>query len=179
MRKITVSTIVSPDGVMGSPGEWGMQYFDEAAQTDGLKRLLISDAMLLGRTTYEALARAWSHRTGGFADRINSIPKFVFSSTLPSADWGNAVLISGDIVDEARRLKEQGERDLVIFGHGRLTKALLTAGLIDELRLLIMPILAGRGELLFTEIGQRNLALTQSTILPSGVVILVYAIAQD
>jgi len=155
-----------------------MQYFDETAQTDGLKRLLISEAMLLGRTTYEALARSWSNRTGGFADRINAIPKFVFSSTLARADWGNAVLVHGDVISETQRLKEEGERDLVIFGHGRLTKTLLTAGLVDEVRLLVMPVFAGHGELLFTEMRKRSLTLTQSTILPTGVGILVYSIIQ-
>lgn len=179
MHKITVSTMVSLDGVMGDPQAWATEYFDETAQRDGLKRLLISDGMLLGRTTYEALGRAWSNRSGGFADRINAIPKFVFSSTLTSVDWGNAVLVRGDVASEAQRLKAEAERDLVIFGHGRLTKTLLKAGLIDELRLLVMPTLAGRGELLFAEIERRKLALTQSTILPSGVVILVYALGVD
>jgi hypothetical protein len=112
MRKITVSTMVSLDGVMGDPQTWAMEHFDETAQVDGLKRLLISDGMLLGRTTYQALAQAWNGRSGPFADRINTIPKVVFSSTLERADWGNAVFVRGDIVAEAEGGGRTRPRDL-------------------------------------------------------------------
>ena len=179
MRKITVSTMVSLDGVTGDPQSWAMEYFDEAAQAEGLRRLMTSDGMLLGRVTYEALGRAWSSRSGGFADRINGIPKYVFSSTLPSADWGNATLIRGDVVSEAKRLKGQGDADLVIFGHGRLSRTLLKAGLIDEFRLLVHPVLAGHGELFFSEIEKQKLNLSSSMTLANGVVILIYAVAKS
>ena len=176
MRRITVSVMVSLDGVTGDPQSWAMEYFDEAAQAEGLRRLMASDAMLLGRVTYEALGRAWSGRSGGFADRINAIPKYVFSSTLSDAEWGNATLVRGDVAAEAKRLKEQGDADLVIFGHGRLSRALLKAGLVDELRVLVHPVLAGRGELFFSAIEKQKLKLSSSMTLPSGVVILIYAV---
>jgi dihydrofolate reductase len=101
MRKITISTMVSLDGVMGDPQSWAMENFDESAQVDGLKRLLINDGMLLGRVTYEALSKAWSGRTGAFADRINEIPKCVFSSTLDKVHWGNAQIVRGEVISEA------------------------------------------------------------------------------
>jgi dihydrofolate reductase len=175
MRKISVSTMVSLDGVTGDPQAWAMEYLDEAAQAEGLRRLLASDAMLLGRTTYEALGRAWNGRAGGFAERVNTIPKHVFSSTLAHADWGNATLVRGDVVAQAAQLKEQGGADLVIFGHGRLSRTLLKAGLIDEFRLLVLPVFAGRGELFFSEIDKRKLKLSSSMTLANGVVILIYA----
>jgi dihydrofolate reductase len=178
MRKITVSTMVSLDGVTGDPESWAMENFDESARVDGLKRLLISDGMLLGRVTYEALSKAWSGRTGAFADRINEIPKFVFSSTLDRAEWGNAEIVRGDAISEAKRIKSEGDRDLVIFGHGRLTKTLLKGGLVDELRLLVNPVLVGQGTLAFTELEKRKLTFTSSLVLPSGVVILVYGVPE-
>jgi len=178
MRKITVSTMTALDGVMGDPQGWGaMSYFDETAALDGLRRLQISDGMLLGRVTYEALAKAWTGRRGPFADRLTAIPKTVFSSTLLAAEWGNATIARGDVVSTVRTLKEGGEGDLVIFGHGRLTKTLLHAGLVDEIRLLIMPVLAGRGELLRADIPPRAMKLVQATTLPSGVIILVHSLA--
>jgi dihydrofolate reductase len=166
--------MVSLDGVTESPGDWAMRYFDDDAQRDSLKRLLISDAMLMGRVTYGALSAAWSARTGPFADRINSIRKYVFSSTMTGADWGNAVVISDPVVDAVRRMRSDASGDLTIFGHGQLGRALLDAGLMDELRVAVYPALVGKGDGLGSQRARRDLSLAVSETLPNGVVVLTY-----
>lgn len=164
----------SIDGVTESPGDWGMRFFDDDAQRDSLKRLMISDAMLMGRLTYEALSAAWSRRQGPFADRINSIPKHVFSSTMQDAAWANAAVVRGDVVPEVTRLKSLGGGDLTIFGFGQLARALLGAGLLDELRLAIHPILVGKGDGLGSQRLRREMRLVSSEALPTGVVVATY-----
>src|SRR5262245_59345001 len=106
MRKIIESTLVSLDGVIGDPHIWAMNYFDNEAQEDSLEMLLASDAMLMGRRTYEIFAGVWPARTGDYADRMNNIRKYVFSSTLERADWNNSTIIRGDVVaeDPAQRI---------------------------------------------------------------------------
>jgi len=174
MRKITESTLVSLDGVIGDPQNWAMQYFDDDAQQDALKRLLISDSMLMGRHTYEALSRVWPARVGAFADRINAIRKYLFSSTIETANWNNTTIIRGDIASEVSKLKQQDGQDLAIYGHGRLSETLMREGLIDEFRLSIHPIFAGSGKLLFRENEKCKLVLVSSTTLATGVVVAVY-----
>jgi dihydrofolate reductase len=106
MGRIVATVMMSLNGVTESPGDWGMRYFDEDAQRDSLKRLMISDAMLMGRLTYEALGAAWSQRQGAFADRINAIRKYVFSSTMQvAAPWANSLVVAGNVVEETRKLK--------------------------------------------------------------------------
>jgi len=151
MRKIIESTLVSADGVIGDPQAWATEYRDKEVQQDALERLSGSDAMLLGRRTYELFVATWPAQTGDFADRMNSIRKYVFSSTLESADWNNSTIIRGDVAAEAARLKRQDGQDLAIYGHGLLSQTLLEHGLVDELRLSIHPILVGHGKLLFRE----------------------------
>ncbi|RWD69815.1 dihydrofolate reductase family protein [Mesorhizobium sp.] len=174
MGRISVSTMVSLDGVIGDPRSWAMEYLDEAAQADGAKRLLLSEAMLLGRNTYQSLAAAWNGRQGVFASRLEAIPKYVFSNTLSLAEWGNVSIVRGDPSIEADRLRSSSSGNLTIFGHGRLTKTLIQAGLIDEIRLLIMPVLVGSGELIHVPAAMRRFELVQSTTLSNGVVILVH-----
>lgn len=106
MGRVVVTVMTSLDSVTESPGDWGMRYFDEDAQRDSLKRLMISDAMLMGRLTYQELGAAWSQRKGPFADRINAIKKYVFSSTLASTEWANATVMNGDVVENVRQLRE-------------------------------------------------------------------------
>ena len=144
MRKIIESTLVSADGVVGSPPLWAMDYRDEEVTRDALERLSGSDAMLMGRGTYELFAATWPGQTNDFTQRVNTIRKYVFSSTLASADWNNSTIVRGDVVAQVTRIKEQDGRDLALFGHGRLAQTLLEKGLIDELRLSIHPVLAGR-----------------------------------
>jgi dihydrofolate reductase len=157
MRRIIESTLVSLDGVIEDPHLWATDYFDDEAEKHALELLLASDAMLMGRRTYEFFAAAFPHRTGEYGDRINSIQKYVFSSTLQKAEWSNSSIVSGDVVAEAAKLKQQTGKDLVIYGHGLLGHTLLKHHLLDELKLWIHPLFVGRGKLLFREGEQGNL----------------------
>lgn len=174
MRRIIESTLVSVDGVIGDPQLWAMDYRDKEVQQDALERLAGSDAMLMGRRTYEVFAATWPAQTGDFADRMNSIPKYVFSSTLERADWNNSTIVRGDVVAEVVKLKEQDGQDLAIYGHGLLSQTLLEHGLLDELRLSIHPLLVGRGKLLFREGETTPLKLVATKTLGTGVVVLSY-----
>jgi len=177
MRKIIESTLVSADGVVGSPPLWAMDYRDEEVTRDALERLSGSDAMLMGRGTYELFAATWPGQTDDFAQRMNTIRKYVFSSTLASADWSNSTIVRGDVVAQVTKLKEQDGRDLALFGHGRLAQALLENGLIDELRLSIHPVLAGAGLPQFTNGGKTRLTLVSTKTFTTGVVVLSYQTA--
>jgi dihydrofolate reductase len=174
MRRIIESTRVSLDGVIGDLQAWGMPYLDLEAQHAAAKQLSVSDAMLMGRHTYEVLAAAWSGRTGEFADRINGVRKYVFSSTLEHAAWHNSTIVGGDVVAEVARLKQDGDRDLVIYGHGPLGQALIEHGLLDELRLSVHPLVVGRGTLLFRDGPITPLQLASARTLANGVVVLTY-----
>jgi dihydrofolate reductase len=152
MRKIIEYTLVSIDGVVTGPETRRFfDYRDDAYYRDGLGLLNACDAMLMGRTTYEELAKIWPGRQHPWADRLNAITKYVFSSTLEGADWDNSVLIHGDVATEVGKLKQQNGGDLLVFGHGQLAQTLLKAQLLDVLDLSIHPIIAGSGGLLFHE----------------------------
>src|SRR5215470_15947139 len=112
MRKIIESTLISLDGVIGDPHVWARDYFDAEAEEYALELLSTSDAMLMGRRTYEFFAAAFPHRTGAYGDRINRIRKYVFSSTLQKADWSNSSIVKGDVAAEAAKFKEQAGKDL-------------------------------------------------------------------
>src|SRR5262245_18613272 len=134
MRKIIECTRVSVDGVIGDPHLWAMPYFDQTAQDDALSLLSHSDAMLMGRRTYEIFSAVWPTQSGPDADRLNNIRKHVFSSTLQRADWNNATIIRRDVAAEVAKLKSQDGQNLVMYGHGPLGQALLEHQLLDELR---------------------------------------------
>jgi dihydrofolate reductase len=174
MRKIIESTLVSADGVVGSPPLWAMDYRDAEVTRDALERLSGSDAMLMGRGTYELFAATWPGQTDDFARRINGIRKYVFSSTLASAEWSNSTIVRGDVLAEVTRIKEQDGRDLALFGHGRLAQTLLEAGLTDELRLSIHPVLAGAGLPQFSNGHKTPLTLVSAKTFTTGVVVLSY-----
>ena len=120
MRRILESTRVSLDGVIGNLQAWGMDYLDANAQKAATVQLAKSDAMLMGRNTYQALSTAWSTREGEFAETINAIQKYVISSTLRSTDWSNSTILRGDVITEVTELKQQDGQDLMIYGHGPL-----------------------------------------------------------
>ena len=174
MRKIIESTLMSADGVIGSPPLWAMDYRDEEVTRDALERLSGSDAMLMGRGTYELFAATWPGQTDDFAQRMNGIRKYVFSSTLTSADWSNSTIVRGDVVAQVTKIKEQDGRDLAIFGHGRLAQTLLENGLIDELRLAIHPVLAGAELPQFSNDHKMPLRLVSAKTFTTGVVVLSY-----
>src|SRR5262249_44718395 len=174
MRKIVESTLVSLDGVIGDPQLWAMERFDDDAQKEALEGLRASDAMLLGRRTYEIFAGVWPSRTGAYAERLNSMRKYVFSSTLRKVDWNNSTIVSGDVVAEAANLKQQEGRSLIIYGHGFLGQTLLKNHLLDEIHFSVHPVLVGRGKPLFREGENANLELVSAKTRRNGVVVLAY-----
>ena len=152
MRKIIEYTLVSLDGVFAGPVvQRFLGYRDDAYLRDGLGQLLACVAMLMGRTTYEDFARIWPGSTHPWAERINTIQKYVFSSTLESAGWNNSVLVRGDVETEVTKLKDQDGGDLLVYGHGLLAETLLSRRLLYVLDISIHPIVAGSGKLLFRE----------------------------
>ena len=165
---------MSADGVVGSPPLWAMDYRDEEVTRDALERLSGSDAMLLGRGSYELFAAIWPTQTDDFAQRVNGIRKYVFSSTLERADWSNSAIVRGDVVAEVTKIKEQEGRDIAIFGHGQLAQTLLEHGLTDELRLSYHPVLAGGGLPQFAGGSKTPLTLVSVKTFRTGVVTLSY-----
>jgi dihydrofolate reductase len=176
MPKIIESTLVSLDAVIGDPHLWATRYFDNEAEQYALEMLAASEAMLMGRRTYEFFAAAFPHRTGAYGDRINGIHKYVFSSTLKNADWSNSSIVKGDVAAEAAKFKGQAGKDLVIYGHGLLGETLLRHHLLDELKLWIHPLIVGRGKLLFREGEMKNLKLVAQRTFRTGVVVVTYQV---
>jgi dihydrofolate reductase len=176
MRKIIESTLVSADGIVGSPPLWAMDYRDEEVTRDALERLSGSDAMLMGRVSYELFAAIWPTQTDDFAQRVNEIRKYVFSSTLDRADWSNSTIVRGDVLTEVTKIKEQDGRDIALFGHGQLAQTLLENGLTDELRLSYHPVLAGGGLPQFASGSRTPLTLASVKTFRTGVVTLSYQV---
>jgi len=176
MRTLAATLFMSLDGVVESPEKWSFQFWSDETQKFKLNELRITDALLLGRVTYEGFAAAWPSRkdTDGFADRFNNMPKFVVSKTLKKLDWNNSHLIKGDLATEVSKLKRQEGQDIVIHGSPTLIRSLLLHDLIDEYRLLVYPLVLGRGKRLFDDASQAKLKLTESEAFSKGVVKLVY-----
>jgi dihydrofolate reductase len=175
MAKIVAVEYLSLDGVFENPA-WTQPYFDEAVAAFQGNAMRWADALLMGRVTYEEMSQAWpamgsDPSTGG--DIMNSIGKYVPTSTLSEPTW-NATFLSADVVKEVTRLKE-GEENLVIYGSGQLTESLRRAGLIDEYRLLICPIVLGKGRRLFTDGTPSEFAVSDNRTAPSGMVLLTLA----
>ena len=177
MRKINVTEFVSVDGVMESPHEWSGQYFSEEVGKFKNDELFASDAILLGRVTYEGFAAAWPSRTDddGFADRINSLPKHVVSTTLEAPEWNNSRVITSDIAGELRKLKDEPGQDILLYGSARLVNSLIPLGLIDEYQIMIFPVVLGSGKRLFDDkLDKTALKHVKTTTFDSGVVVLTY-----
>lgn len=176
MRKIVVSTMMSLDAVMENPQLFTFDYFNEEVQKYAYDQLFASDALIMGRVTYEAFAEAWSSRAGAdeFADRINAMPKYVASRTAKAPLTWNANLIEGDVVKAVTELKQQPGQDILQYGSGELTHTLMAAGLIDELRLLIFPVAVGRGGRIFDSIAKTPMTVISTQTFRSGVVALHY-----
>jgi dihydrofolate reductase len=175
MRKIAAGLFVSLDGVVESPEKWTGPYFnDQVGQAVGAL-MASNDTLLLGRTTYEGFAAAFGGQSGGMADQMNNTPKFVVSDTLTSADWQNSTLISGDVAGQIRELKQRPGRNIGMSGSSTLVSWLLRQGLLDQLDLLVFPVVIGGGKRLFSEPdGQVPLTLTGSEAFSTGVVHLSY-----
>jgi dihydrofolate reductase len=184
MARIVITEFVSLDGVMEAPGG-GEDYrhagwtFEIDRGADGekfkLDETFASEALLLGRVTYEGFAAAWPSMEGDFADKFNSMPKYVVSSTLETAEWNNSTVLSGDVVEEVSKLKQEQDGDIVVHGSARLVQALIEHDLVDELRLMVFPVVLGSGKRLFGDTSdKKRLRLTDSTTVGDGVAILVY-----
>lgn len=175
MRKIVAGLYVSMDGVVESPETWHFPYMNQEMGAAVMAIQAEADTLLLGRVTYESFAAVWPHQSGEMADQLNNIPKLVASTTLRTAEWNNSTLISGDVIDELERIKKLPGRNISITGSITLTRTLLRAGLIDELHLMIHPIVLGTGTRLFDEnTGRLPFKLVDSTTFRSGVLNLHY-----
>ncbi|MEV0544913.1 dihydrofolate reductase family protein [Nocardia salmonicida] len=174
-RKIVAGLFVSLDGVVEAPETWHFPYMDEQMGAAVGQMHAEADTLLMGRVTYETFASAWPHRTGPMADAINGIRKLVASTTLRETAWNNTAVIDGDVLTAVKDLKLQPGKNVNLSGSISLTRALLQAGLLDELRLLVHPIVLGTGQRLFPEgTVQTPLALVRSSTYASGVMDLTY-----
>jgi dihydrofolate reductase len=183
MRKIVAVELVSLDGVMESPEEWAFSYSNKEMEEANASGMAASDAMLLGRVTYEGLAAFWPNQPGGtpMVDYINSVPKYVVSSTLKEPlEWNNSTLIKGDVAEEIAKLKRQPGKDITSIGSGTLVRSLLQNSLLDELRLMLHPIVLGGGKRLFEDGRDREaLKLVDSRRFATGVIYLTYQSLQS
>lgn len=179
MRKIVAVEMVSLDGVMESPEEWAFPYINDEMEGTNAEGMASSDALLLGRKTYEEFAAFWPEQPGGtpIADYTNGVPKFVVSETLEEPlGWNNSTLIKGDdVAQEIARLKRQPGKNITVVGSGVLVRSLLRDGLLDEIVLSVIPVVLGGGKRLFEDGADRQgLTLVESKTFGTGVVSLTY-----
>ena len=189
MGRIVVTEFVSLDGVMQAPG--GGEDFKHAGWTFQINRGQEGDqfkvdetreteALLLGRVTYEGFAAAWPSVKGEFADKFNSMPKYVVSSTLEDPEWNNSTVLKGDVVEEVRRLRQRLGGNIVVHGSARLVQTLVEHDLVDELRLMVFPVVLGTGKRLFGDTSDKKpLRLVNSKTVGDGVVILIFQPARE
>jgi dihydrofolate reductase len=184
MGRIVVTEFISLDGVIEAPGggedyKYGGWTFEIDRGDEGnrfkLDETMSSAALLLGRRTYEGFAAAWPERDGEFADKFNTMPKYVVSSTLRDPEWSNSTVLSGDVVDEITKLKREQDGDIVVHGSAQLVQSLIENDLVDELRLMVFPVVLGTGKRLFGQTtDKKRLRLSSSTVVGDGVAIQVY-----
>ena len=185
VRRIVAWELVSVDGVMESPEEWAFSYSNNEMEEANASGMAATDGLLLGRMTYEHLAAFWPNQPGGtpMADYINSVRKHVVSGTLEEPlEWNNSTLIKGNVAEAVVKLKRQPGKDITILGSGALVRSLLRDGLLDELRLMVHPVVVGCGKRLFEDGGDRKgLDLVDSRTFGTGVVSLTYrpTVGQD
>jgi dihydrofolate reductase len=185
MRKVIASEYVTLDGVMEDPGGaegfkyggWSFQFWSEEAGKYKYDELFASDALLLGRITYQGFAAAWPtmEGTGDFGERMNSLPKYVVSTTLEKAEWNNSTIIKANVVEEVSKLKAMPGQDILIGGSGVLVHTLTQHNLIDEYRLMVYPVVLGSGKRFFKEgTDLLKLQLAETKTFSSGVIVLTY-----
>ena len=175
--RLVATEYLSLDGVFEEPGHWSGPWFKEDAGQFKWDELQASDAQLLGRKTYEGFAAAWPtmEGTGEFGVRMNTMPKYVVSSTLDKVEWPGSKLIKGDVMGEIRKLKKAPGKDLLLAGSGQLFNALMQENLIDVYRFMVHPVVLGEGRRLFAGEGSRRpLTLTDTKKLSTGILILEY-----
>jgi dihydrofolate reductase len=182
--RIVVTEFVSLDGVMEDPG--GSENFAQGGWSFKISRgeegdkfkldeTFASEALLLGRVTYEGFAEAWPSRDGEFADKFNSMPKYVVSSTLDDPEWNNTTVLRGDVVEEITKLRQEQDGDIVVHGSATLVQTLIEHDLVDELRLMVYPVVLGSGKRLFGDTSDKKpLRLVDSKVVGDGVTIVVY-----
>lgn len=184
MGRIVVSEFITMDGIMEDPGGsegfsrggWAF-HFDRGPAGDKFKvdELVAADTLLLGRVTYEGFAEAWPSRTGDFADKMNSMPKVVVSATLKEAGWNNSRVIRSNVVEELSRLRSAQGGDILVAGSAQLVHTLIENGLVDELRLMVFPVILGEGKRLFKQTsGETAMELIESQAVGSGVLTAIY-----
>jgi dihydrofolate reductase len=182
--RIVVTEFVSLDGVVEGPGGgesfkhvgWSFEI-SRGDEGDNFKldETLSSDALLLGRVTYEGFAAAWPSRDGEFADKLNSMPKYVVSSTLKDPEWNNSTVLEGDVATAVAKLKQEQDGEIVVHGSPQLVQTLVEHDLVDEYRLMMYPVLLGSGKKLFGgTTDKKSLRLVGSQLVGDGVTILVY-----
>jgi dihydrofolate reductase len=172
MGKLTVTCFITLDNVVEDPHLWSGAYQSEDTGELNDEVLRDADALLLGRVTYEGFAAAWPSRSGDpFADKFNSMPKYVVSRSLEQADWNNSTIVRDDVLERVRALKE--DQNVLIWGSPTLVGALMDAGLVDEFVLLVSPIVRAEGIRLFRDAGeQHDLRITEATVLGGGMLAL-------
>jgi len=184
MGRIVVTEFVSLDGVVEDPGgaedfKYGGWSFEFSRGDDGdkfkLDETMEAESQLLGRVTYQAFADAWPSREGAFADKFNEMPKYVVSSTLENPDWTNSHVLEGDPVEAVAQLRQEQDGVILVAGSVQLVQTLIENDLVDELRLMVFPVVLGSGKRLFGETSdKKSLRLTDSKVVGDGVAILVY-----
>jgi dihydrofolate reductase len=184
MGKLVVTEFVSLDGVMEAPGGEDFKYpgwsFEFDRGEDGnqfkLDETLETEVLLLGRRTYEGFAGAWPSREGPFADKFNTMPKYVVSSTLEDPEWNNTTVLKGDVVDEVSKLKERIDGIVQVPGSRRLVQELIEHDLVDEIHLMVFPVVLGTGRKAFGETSEKtDWRLTEAKpVGPDGVLVLIY-----
>src|SRR6266852_2991266 len=187
MGKIVVTEFVSLDGVMEDPGGdgnfkhkgWTFKFNrGEAGEKFKVDETRDSEALLLGRVTYEGFAAAWPSIEGEFADKFNSMPKYVVSSTLQEAKWNNSTVLRGEVVENVSKLRQGPSGDIVVHGSAQLVQSLLEHDLVDELRLMVFPVVLGTGKRLFSDRSdKKRLRLADSKTVGDGIAILIYELA--
>jgi len=184
MGRIVITEFVSLDGVMEAPGggeefKYGGWTFEIDRGDEGnafkLEETMASDALLLGRKTYEGFAAAWPSRDGEFADKFNNMPKYVVSSTLKDPEWTNTTVLEGDLSESVAKIKDAHDGDVVVHGSAMLAQALLENDLVDALHLMVFPVVLGDGKRLFGPTSdKKRLRLAESKTVGDGVLILTY-----
>ncbi len=176
MRKVVVTEYVTLDGVMEEPGTWSFPFWNDELAKYKYDELFASDALLLGRITYQGFAAAWPTMTdtGDFGERMNSLPKYVASTTLKEATW-NATVIVGEVAEAIAKMKQESGQDILVAGSGDLVQTLMQHDLIDEYRFMVYPFVLGSGKRLFRDgSATKNLKLVETKTFSSGVVVLSY-----
>ncbi len=183
MGRIVVTEFVSLDGVMEDPGGsedfkyggWTFQFDRGEGDKFKLDETMQTEALLLGRVTYEGFAAAWPSREGEFADKFNTMPKYVVSSTLRDPSWNNTTVLDGDVVQAVSKLRDETDGDVVVHGSRQLVQTLLEHDLVDELRLMVFPVMLGSGMRLFGDTTDKKaLELVEAKTVGDGITIMIY-----